>query len=40
MMSAYQALQAFDQGPSGPLNGQMTPAQEAFLVRPASSTWR
>jgi flagellar hook-associated protein 3 FlgL len=32
MMQAFQALQAFDQGPSGPLNGQLTPAQTAFLT--------
>lgn len=32
MMGAFQALQAFDQGGSGPLNGQLTPAQEAFLT--------
>ena len=32
MMNAFQALQAFDQGPSGPLTGQLTAAQTAFLT--------
>ena len=32
MMNAFQALQAFDQGPGGPLNGQLTAAQQAFLT--------
>jgi flagellar hook-associated protein 3 FlgL len=32
MMAAFQALQAFDQGGSGPLNGKLTAAQEAFLT--------
>jgi flagellar hook-associated protein 3 FlgL len=32
MMVAFQALQAFDQGASGPLNGKLTAAQEAFLT--------
>jgi flagellar hook-associated protein 3 FlgL len=32
MMQAFQALQAFDQGPGGPLNGQLTAAQTAFLT--------
>jgi len=32
MMQAFQALQAFDQGASGPLNGQLTAAQEAFIT--------
>ena len=29
---AFQALQAFDQGAGGPLNGKLTAAQEAFLT--------
>jgi flagellar hook-associated protein 3 FlgL len=32
MMQAFQTLQAFDQGPGGPLNGQLSAAQEAFLT--------
>lgn len=32
MMVAFQALQAFDAGGSGPLNGKLTAAQEAFLT--------
>jgi flagellar hook-associated protein 3 FlgL len=32
MMQAFQALQAFDQSGSGPLNGKLTAAQEAFLT--------
>lgn len=32
MMAAFQALQAFDQGPSGPLTGTLTAAQTAFLT--------
>ena len=32
MMQAFQALQAFDQGGSGPLNGKLTAAQETFLT--------
>jgi flagellar hook-associated protein 3 FlgL len=32
MMAAFQALQAFDQGGSGPLNGKLTAAQENFLI--------
>jgi flagellar hook-associated protein 3 FlgL len=32
MMQAFQALQAFDQGPGGPLNGQLTAAQTNFLT--------
>jgi flagellar hook-associated protein 3 FlgL len=32
MMAAFQALQAFDQGGSGPLNGKLTAAQETFLT--------
>jgi flagellar hook-associated protein 3 FlgL len=32
MMAAFQALQAFDQGPSGPLTGTLTPAQQTFLT--------
>lgn len=31
MMAAFQAIQAFSQGPSGPLTGQLTAAQTAFL---------
>jgi flagellar hook-associated protein 3 FlgL len=31
MMAAFQALKAYDQGPSGPLTGQLTAAQTAFL---------
>jgi flagellar hook-associated protein 3 FlgL len=32
MMQAFQALQAFDQGPGGPLSGQLTAAQTTFLT--------
>lgn len=32
MMAAFQALQAFDQGGSGPLSGTLTAAQTAFLT--------
>jgi flagellar hook-associated protein 3 FlgL len=32
ILAAFQALQAFDQGASGPLNGKLTAAQEAFLT--------
>jgi flagellar hook-associated protein 3 FlgL len=32
MMTAFQTLKAFDQGPGGPLSGKLTPAQEAFLT--------
>jgi flagellar hook-associated protein 3 FlgL len=38
MMAAFQALKAFDQGPNGPLNGQLTAAQQAFLTT-QMSTW-
>ncbi len=31
MMTSFQALQAFDQGGSGPLNGPLTAAQRTFL---------
>ena len=31
LMTAFQGLQAFDTGGSGPLNGKLTPAQETFL---------
>ncbi|HEX2817865.1 MAG TPA: flagellin [Phenylobacterium sp.] len=32
MMNAFQAIQAFDQGAGGPLNGPLTAAQQAFLT--------
>lgn len=32
MMQAFQTLQAFDQGPGGPLNGRLTAAQTSFLT--------
>ena len=32
MLTAFQTLQAFDQGGSGPLSGKLTAAQEAFLT--------
>src|SRR6185437_10101400 len=32
MLAAFQALQAFDQGAGGPLNGPLTAAQAAFLT--------
>ena len=32
MMTAFQALQAFNAGPSGPLTGQLTAAQTTFLT--------
>ncbi len=31
MLTAFQAFEAFQQGPSGPLNGQLTAAQQTFL---------
>jgi flagellar hook-associated protein 3 FlgL len=38
MLTAFQAIQAFNDGPSGPLNGPMTPAQAAFLTT-AMQNW-
>ena len=38
MMTAFQALQAFDAGPSGPLNGPLTAAQRTFLTNQLA-TW-
>lgn len=38
MLTAFQAIQAFHQGPSGPINGNITPAQQAFLESQLS-TW-
>ena len=32
VMAAFQALEAFNQGASGPLSGQLTAAQQAFLT--------
>jgi flagellar hook-associated protein 3 FlgL len=32
MMTAFQTLKAFDQGPGGPLSGPLTAAQQAFLI--------
>lgn len=32
LLTAFQTLKAFDQGPGGPLNGTLTPAQQAFLT--------
>jgi flagellar hook-associated protein 3 FlgL len=32
MLTAFQALQAFSEGPSGPLTGQLTAAQTTFLT--------
>ncbi|HEX4713182.1 flagellin [Phenylobacterium sp.] len=37
MMTAFQALQAFDAGPSGPLSGTLTAAQQTFLQNQLSS---
>jgi flagellar hook-associated protein 3 FlgL len=37
MMTAFQALQAFDTGPSGPLSGTLTAAQQTFLQNQLSS---
>jgi flagellar hook-associated protein 3 FlgL len=37
MMTSFQALQAFDQGGSGPLTGQLTAAQRTFLEGQLSS---
>ncbi len=31
MLTAFQSLQAFDSGPSGPINGPLTAAQRTFL---------
>jgi len=39
MMNAFQALQAFDQGPSGPVNGPLTAAQRTFLTNQLA-TWQ
>jgi flagellar hook-associated protein 3 FlgL len=38
MMTAFQALQAFDTGPSGPINGPLTAAQRTFLENQLA-TW-
>jgi flagellar hook-associated protein 3 FlgL len=38
MLTAFQAIQAFQTGPSGPLNGQLTAAQRTFLEGQLS-TW-
>jgi len=38
MMNAFQALQAFDQGPSGPINGPLTATQRTFLENQLA-TW-
>jgi flagellar hook-associated protein 3 FlgL len=32
MLTAFQAIQAFNAGPGGPLNGPLTPAQATFLT--------
>jgi flagellar hook-associated protein 3 FlgL len=32
LFNAFAAVKAFDQGPNGPLTGQLTPAQTAFLT--------
>jgi flagellar hook-associated protein 3 FlgL len=37
MMNAFQALEAFDQGAAGPLNGQLTAAQRTFLQNQLAS---
>jgi flagellar hook-associated protein 3 FlgL len=37
MMTSFQALQAFNQGASGPLSGQLTAAQRTFLEGQLSS---
>lgn len=38
MLTAFQSLQAFDTGPSGPLNGPLTAAQRTFLENQLA-TW-
>ncbi len=38
MMNAFQAIEAFNQGPNGPLSGQLTAAQTTFLTSQIS-TW-
>ena len=40
MLTAFQALQAFDQGPSGPLSGQLTAAQQTVSDHPAAKLGR
>jgi flagellar hook-associated protein 3 FlgL len=37
MMTAFQTLQAFNAGPSGPLSGQLTAAQTTFLTAQMTS---
>jgi flagellar hook-associated protein 3 FlgL len=39
MMNAFQALEAFDQGPGGPINGPLTAAQRTFLTNQVA-TWQ
>jgi flagellar hook-associated protein 3 FlgL len=39
MMNAFQALEAFNQGPGGPLNGPLTAAQRTFLTSQVA-TWQ
>lgn len=39
MMAAFQALEAYNQGPNGPLTGQLTAAQQTFLTSQIA-TWK
>ncbi len=39
MLTAFQGLQAFNDGGSGPLSGQLTPAQRTFLTAQIA-TWK
>jgi flagellar hook-associated protein 3 FlgL len=39
MLTAFQSLEAFHQGASGPLNGPLTNAQRTFLTN-AIATWK
>lgn len=38
MLTAFQAIQAYNDGPNGPLNGPLTPAQATFLTT-AMQNW-
>jgi flagellar hook-associated protein 3 FlgL len=38
VLNAFQAMEAFEQGPSGPLGGTLTPAQRTFLENQLA-TW-
>ena len=40
LMTAFQTIQAFDQGPNGPFTGQLTAAQRTFLQGQLTSLGR